>query len=498
MNAPAAPGSLIAHTDQDNIAHHGLFIDGEWCRGSSLEPIEDINPADGETIALIEQADRSDAQRAVDAAARAAPGWAGITVAERTGYLLGAVATLQQNMDELRDILVTESGSSVPKAMFELMYGIELLQSAAADARYIFGETLPQTMPNQLGMTIRQPLGVIAGISPFNAPFLLAFKKVVLALAAGNTFVLKPSEQTPLIGLKIAEIFDRAGLPKGVLNIIPGPSSEIGDVMFEDPRVRMITFTGSTKVGKMLAVRAAENLKKITLELGGKNPLIVLDDADLDYAVKAACFGIFFHQGQVCMANSRLLVADAIYDEFAAKLVAQAEKYMSGDPRENGVIVGPLIKPSQCEFIDGQIENARKHGAKILTGGSHDGRTYQPTIIAEVTPEMTIFEEETFGPVVALIRVRDADHALEVANSSDYGLSSAVITNDLQAAMKLALGLEAGMVHINDCTVADEPHVPFGGLKDSGMGREGGRYSMEEMTELKWITIQMGQREFPL
>lgn len=496
--ARGGSGSRNAVAAQDNIETHRFFIDGQWQRGSTLEPLEDRNPFNGETFALIEQADSADARRAVDAAHRAAAGWARLTVAERTGYMMRAIPAIEKRIPMLREILVCESGSSIPKAMFEIGYGIELLQSAAADIRYIFGETLPQTQPGQFGMTIRQPLGVIAGISPFNAPFLLAFKKVVLALAAGNTFVLKPSEETPLIALKIAEIFEDAGLPDGVLNVIPGPAEAIADVFFTDPRVRMVTFTGSTRVGNALAVRAAENMKRITLELGGKNPLIVLADADVDYAVRAACFGIFFHQGQVCMANSRILIADEIYDEFCHKLVARAREYRSGDPAHEGVIIGPLIRPSQCASIDLQITDAKAKGATILEGGVHDGRTYQPTIVAGVTEEMSLYQEETFGPVVSLIRIKDADDALRVANSTSYGLSSAVITNNLQQAMDLALRLEAGMVHINDSTVSDEPHVPFGGIKDSGMGREGGRYSMAEMTELKWITIQLGERQFPL
>jgi aldehyde dehydrogenase (NAD+) len=371
------------------------------------------------------------------------------------------------------------------------------LRSAAADARYIFGDTLPHTMTGQIGMAIRQPLGVIAGIAPFNAPFLLAMKKVALALAAGNTFVLKPSEETPVTGLKIAEIFHEAKLPAGVLNVVPGPASEVGDVLLSDPRVRMVTFTGSTNVGKKIAVEAAKHLKKYTLEMGGKNPLIVLRDADVDYAVRAACFGIFFHQGQVCMANSRLIVEEAVYDEFCAKVAARAKTYKVGDPHDPHTVIGPLIRRSQCGFIDGQIEDAVAKGAKVLTGGTHQDNFYQPTIVAGVTAGMRIYSEESFGPITSIIKCKSAEEGLTIANDTSYGLAAGVITNDLQKAMDLALRLDTGMVHINDTTVSDEPHVPFGGIKNSGFGREGGRYSMEEMTELKWITVQLGQRQFP-
>jgi aldehyde dehydrogenase (NAD+) len=377
------------------------------------------------------------------------------------------------------------------------MYCIDLLRSAAGDVRHIFGETLPHSAPGQIGMTVRQPLGVIAGIAPFNAPFLLAMKKVVLALAAGNCFVLKPSEETPVTGIKIAEIFHEAKLPPGVLNVVPGPAKDVGDVLLTDPRIRMITFTGSTKVGKIIAVEAAKNLKKFTLEMGGKNPLIVLRDADVDYAVKAGCFGIYFHQGQVCMANSRIIVEAPVYDEFCEKFAARTKTYKVGDPRDPHTVIGPLIRRSQCAFIDEHVADASAKGAKVLTGGTHQDSFYQPTVIAGVTPEMRIYSEESFGPITSIIKVYSAEEALTVANDTSYGLSAGVITNDLQKAMDLALRLESGMVHINDTTVTDEPHVPFGGIKNSGFGREGGNYSMEEMTELKWITIQLGQRQFP-
>jgi vanillin dehydrogenase len=345
---------------------------------------------------------------------------------------------------------------------------------------------------------VRQPLGVIAGIAPFNAPFLLAMKKVVLALAAGNGFILKPSELTPVTGLKIAEVFDEAGLPPGLLSVVPGLASEVGAAIFADPRVRMITFTGSTQTGRHLAVEAAKTLKRFTLEMGGKSPLIVLGDADVDYAVRAAAFGIFFHQGQVCMANSRILVEEPIFDAFCERFVAVAKSLKVGDPREPDTVIGPLIRGTQCAVIDGHVEDAVDKGAKLLCGKKHEAQYYWPTVLSGVTREMRIFREESFGPITSIIKVRDHKEALEIANDTDYGLSAGVITNDMQKAMELAFSLDSGMVHLNDCTVSDEPHAPFGGVKNSGFGREGGRFSMEEMTELKWITIQSGQRAFPM
>jgi acyl-CoA reductase-like NAD-dependent aldehyde dehydrogenase len=481
----------------DDARAYSLYIDGKWTPAADGAMADDFNPATGALFARVAQAGRADALRAVEAAYRARETWGRLIVSERAAILLHAADVLASKVDEIREVLIEESGSTFGKSMFEVMYCIDLLRSAAGDARHIFGETLPHSASGQIGMTIRQPLGVIAGIAPFNAPFLLAMKKVVLALAAGNCFVLKPSEETPVTGLKIAEVFHEAKLPPGVLNVVPGPAKDVGDVLLTDPRVRMITFTGSTKVGKLIAVEAAKNLKKFTLEMGGKNPLIVLRDADVDYAVRAGCFGIYFHQGQVCMANSRIIVEAPVFDEFCEKFAARAKTYKVGDPHDPQTVIGPLIRRTQCAFIDEHVADAAAKGAKVLTGGTHQDNFYQPTVIAGVTPQMRIYSEESFGPITSIIKVDSAEEALKIANDTSYGLSAGVITNDLQKAMDLALRLESGMVHINDTTVSDEPHIPFGGIKNSGFGREGGNYSMEEMTELKWITIQLGQRHFP-
>jgi acyl-CoA reductase-like NAD-dependent aldehyde dehydrogenase len=481
----------------EKVREYSLYINGEWASAANGALAEDYNPATGALLARVAQAGRVDALRAVECAYAAREGWARVMVAERAAILLRAADILATKVDEIREVLIEESGSTFGKSMFEIFYCIDLLRSAAGDARHIFGETLPLSMPGQIGMTLRQPLGVIAGIAPFNAPFLLAMKKVVLALAAGNCFVLKPSEETPVTGLKIAELFHEAKLPPGVLNVIPGPANTVGEVLLSDPRVRMITFTGSTKVGKQIAVEAAKNLKKFTLEMGGKNPLLVLRDADVDYAVRAGCFGIFFHQGQVCMANSRIIVEEPLYDEFCEKFAARARTYKVGDPHDPNTVIGPLIRRSQCAFIDSQVQEAIAKGAKLLTGGTHHDSYYQPTVISNVTAEMRIYAEESFGPITSIIKARNAEDALSIANDTSYGLAAGVITNDLHKAMDLAQRLEVGMVHINDTTVADECHVPFGGIKSSGFGREGGNYSMQEMTELKWVTIQLGQRQFP-
>jgi len=479
------------------MKEYKLFIDGEWTSSGTGTVVNDMNPATGDVYARVHQASKSDIDKAIGAAYRAKDAWGATLANEREAILIKAADVLAGRIDEIARVLIDEAGSGFGKAMFEASFVVNLLRSAAGECRRIVGETIPSDSPQMLSMTLRRPLGVIAGIAPFNFPFLLAIKKVAMALAAGNTFVLKPASYTPVTALKIAEIFEAAGLPKGVLNVIPCQGSTLGDALVADPRVRMITFTGSTEVGKQLAVEAGRHLKKITLEMGGKSPLIVLKDADIDYAVNAAAFGIFLHQGQVCMANSRIIVEAAIFDAFCEKFTAKVKTYQVGDPRDPHTVIGPLIDRKQCALIDGHVHDAVAKGARLLTGGSSQGNFYQPTVLAGVTHNMLVFKEESFGPVVSVIKVQDSEEALAVANDTCFGLSSAVITNDLQKALDLSLRLEAGMVHVNDCSCLDEPHVPFGGIKDSGFGREGGHYSMDEMTEVKWITIQLGQRKFP-
>jgi len=415
----------------------------------------------------------------------------------REKILHRAADELEAATNEIVDLLIGEGGSTFGKAHFEIPFAANMLRSIAGEARRVQGDVFPSDVSGLLSLALRRPLGVVAGISPFNFPVVLALKKVAFALATGNTFVLKPSEETSLVGLKLAEIFEKAGLPPGVLNVVPGDGPTLARVLFDDPRVKLISFTGSTAVGRHIAVECAKKGKRVILEMGGKSPLIVLKDADVDYAVDTACFGIFIHQGQICMAGSRIIVEAPIYETFLQRFAAKAKTLQVGDPRDPHTVIGPLIRSSQCQMIDRKIKEAVATGARVLTGGTYEGNFYQPTVVADVTPNMAAFRDELFGPVAAVSRADNADHALALANNSSYGLSSAVLTNDLQLAMRFALELEAGMVHLNGPTVHDEPTVPFGGVKDSGSGREGGRWSVEEMTEVKWVTIQMGRRHYP-
>ena len=364
--------------------------------------------------------------------------------------------------------------------------------------RRVFGQTFTSNDPDVLSYSVRKPLGVIAGISPFNAPMILSSKKFAFAIAAGNTFVLKPSRNTALCTLIFGKIFKEAGLPDGVLNIIPCSSSVLGEIFQKDKRVKMITFTGSTAVGKKIAASAAANLTKFTVELGSKSPIIILNDADIDFAVNTAAFSIFMHQGQICMAGSKIIVQSDIHDEFCKKFTAKVQGIKVGDPKEHSTIIGPLIEEAQCSFIDGLVSDAVFKGAKVLTGNTHKGCFYDPTVLSNISTDMNVFHDEAFGPVAAIIKVSTVEEAIEIANDTNYGLSSAVITNDLGLALKISEEIEAGMVHINGPTIMDEAHIPFGGTKESGMGREGGHFSIEEMTELKWVTVESsGNRHYP-
>ncbi len=494
---PSYSGTATLGARTPDVPRFDLFIDGSWRPSSSGKTAEDFNPADGSVYALVAQASETDAHDALAAADRAARFWGNTTVIERVELLRKVEQILEERRMELVDVIVDEAGSLPGKAHFEVDYCIKLCRSVAADALYVTGETLPATSPGQTGYTIRRPLGVVVGISPFNLPLFIAMKKVCPAIAAGNTFVLKPSEETPVVGLKIASIFEQAGLPPGVINVIPGAAEALGNVLISDPRVRMIAFTGSTRVGKQIGSEAARHLKKITLEMGGKNPMIVLADADFDYALESAAFGAFFHHGQACLAGSRIIVEAPLYDRFVDAFAQRVRGYKIGAPREEGTVIGPLIRASQCPFIAKQIEEAVAVGARLMTGGGYRDRYFEPTVLADVTADMRIFEEESFGPVAAIIRTDNAEHALEIANRTSYGLAAAVMTNDLALATRFAAELEVGMVFINDCTLNDEPNAPFGGIKQSGYGREGGKYSMQALTELKWVTVRTQGHPYP-
>lgn len=472
-----------------------LYINGEWKNTVTGYISQDKNPADDSIFAQVHFAGREEVDEAIASAQKAWKPWANTAADEKERILLKAADWMQEHIDEVADVLMGESGSAFGKAYFEAGFAVDILRAAAGECRRVFGE-VQQQAPGEISMIRRLPLGVVAGIAPFNFPLLLALKKVAFALAAGNTFVLKPASATPVSGVMIAKALDAAGLPKGVFNLVPGSGEAVGKMLVEDERIRMVAFTGSTAVGKGIAAKASQRLKKYTLEMGGKNPLILLKDFDVEQAVKIAGFGAFFHQGQICMCTSRMIVEEPVYDQFCEKFTAYARTMKVGDPHQQDTIIGPLIKQEQCQIIDSQIKDAVSKGAVLLTGGTHEGNYYQPTVLSNVTPDMRIFYEESFGPVTSIIKAKDERDAVRLCNDNEYGLSSSLLTNDLSKAMALSLDMEAGMVHINNATVSDNSTVAFGGVKNSGVGREGGSYSIDEFTELKWITVQYTPAQF--
>jgi acyl-CoA reductase-like NAD-dependent aldehyde dehydrogenase len=350
-------------------------------------------------------------------------------------------------------------------------------------------------------MAVRQPAGVVACFGPFNVPYILSSRAFALPIAYGNTAVLKPSEEAPMTGgILLAEIFEEAGLPPGVLNVITSTREdavEVGDEMIAHPAVRRISFTGSTEVGRIVAEKAGRHLKRSVLELGGKDPLIILGDADIDYAVDAAAWGAFLHQGEICMSTERIIIERSIADEFTEKLRKRALEIPMGDPTNPATAIGPLINQRAVENVHSHVQEAVAGGAELVTGGQYDNLVYHPTIVTDVKYDMRLFTDQTFGPVAPIVVVNDPEEALSVANNSKYGLSAGILTNDFNRALDIALRLETGMVHIGDQTVNDEPQVPFGGTKGSGFGRMGGQAALDEFTELRWINVQRIPRTFP-
>lgn len=472
------------------MKEYKLFINGKYVSSSNNTLIDDINPSTGEVFAKIHMASEQDIETAISSAHEAYKSWSKTTPKERENILIKAAEIFERKQDEIRELLAIETGSTFGKAMFELGLTSEIIRTAASEAIRISGETHASNHPGMHSYCVRKPLGVVGAISPFNVPIGLASKKFAFAIAAGNSVVVKPASTTAACAIIFGEIFKEAGLPDGVFNVIPCSSSVLGEKLQEDKRVKLITFTGSTEVGKKIAASAAANLTKFTVELGGKSPIVILKDADIDFAVDTATFGVYTHQGQICMAGSKVIVEEEIYEEFAKKFTQKVKTLKSGNPLDPSNKIGPLIEQSQCSFIDGLIEDAVNKGAKVLAGYSHENCFYEATLLSDVTSEMRIFHEEVFGPVATIIKAKDIEHAIQMANDTEYGLSSAVVTNNLAHAKRLSEEIEAGMLHVNGPTIMDEAHIPFGGVKNSGMGREGGHFSIEEMTELKWITIE--------
>jgi aldehyde dehydrogenase (NAD+) len=475
-----------------------MYIGGEWASCNST--FADYNPATGDVWANIPDGTKADVTAAIEAAAAAQAEWAALPHPQRAGYLLKVADILEKRRQDFIDVLVDEGGSWVGKGMFEIGYVAGLYRAAAAAAYQVTGEILPSEH-GKISMAVRQPLGVVAVISPWNFPLLLSSRGLTFALAVGNTVVLKPSEETPVAGgLLIAELFAEAGLPPGVFNVITCSREnveKVGDELISNPLVKGISFTGSTAVGRHVASKAGYLLKKAALELGGKDALIILEDADMERALNTATFGCFMHQGQICMSVERIIVDQAVAGEFTERFVDKVKTLKVGNPREMANTLGPIINQKQLDKIHSQVTEAVAQGAELLTGGTYEGLFYQPTVLTRVKPEMRVFQEETFGPVAPIVTVNGVEEAIAVANDSEYGLSAGVITRDEKKGLSVVQRLQTGIAHVNDSSVNDEPHVPFGGVKNSGLGRHGGRASVEAFTELRWLTLERGGRHFP-
>ena len=475
-----------------------MYINGEWV--GKDQTFADYNPANGEVWAEIPNATRDDAKKAVAAAAAAQPDWAALPHPQRAASLLKAADILDKRQTDFVNTLIDEGGGWIGKGMFESGYTPGIFRAAAAAVYQMAGEILPSEH-GKISMVVRQPLGVVSVISPWNFPLLLSSRGLAVAMAVGNTVVLKPSEETPLAGgLLIAELFEEVKLPPGVFNVVTCSRdnvAEVGDEMVLNPRVGAVSFTGSTAVGRQVAAKAGQMLKKACVELGGKDSLIILDDADMELALNAATFGTFMHQGQICMSVEKIIVDESIAAEFTERFVAKVKTLNVGNPREMPNVIGPIINQRQLDKIHGQVTDAVEKGARLMTGGTFEGLFYRPTVLTGIKPEMRIYQEETFGPVAPIITVKGVDEAVATANDSEYGLSAGIITRDEEKGLAVAHRLQTGMAHVNDSSVNDEPHVPFGGVKSSGLGRHGGKASVEAFTELRWLTLERGGTQYP-
>lgn len=461
------------------------FIAGQWREGRSERVLKDTNPFDDTTLVTIRQASVEDVDDAYRAAEAAQVGWAATAPAERAAVIRRAAQILEDRRGEIVDWLVRESGSTVLKANIEVSLAAGItLESVSFPAR-VHGRIFDSNTPNREMRVYRKPVGVVGVISPWNFPLHLSQRSVAPALALGNAVVIKPASDTPITGgLLIARIFQEAGLPDGVLSVVIGAGSEIGDSFVAHPVPRLISFTGSTPVGQQVGKVAVggDHLKRVALELGGNAPLVVLDDADLDAAVQQAVVGALLHSGQICMSVNRIIVQAPVYDEFVSRFAEAVRGVPYGDPAQEGTLVGPVVNDSQLNGLKQKIAGAERAGARVLVGGEIEGRVVPPHVFADVTADMEIAREEIFGPMVAILRAEDEEHALEMANDHVFGLSSSVFTQDLDRGLRFAHRVKAGMTFVNEMTVQDEAHVAFGGERNSGLGRFNGDWAIEEFT----------------
>ncbi|WKN23409.1 aldehyde dehydrogenase [Azotobacter vinelandii] len=477
-----------------------LLIDGLARPAGDGRTFVRRNPLSGEIVSTAAAATPEDADAAVAAAQRAFPAWAALAPGERRARLLRAAELLESRAAEFV-ALAGETGAMADWYGFNVKLAGGVLREAAAMTTQILGEVIPSDIPGSFAMALRQPCGVVLGIAPWNAPLILAARAVAMPLACGNSVVLKASENSPAIHRLLGQVLQDAGLGDGVVNVLsnaPEDAPSIVERLIANPAVRRVNFTGSTHVGRIVGELAARHLKPAVLELGGKAPFLVLDDADLDAAVEAAAFGAYFNQGQICMSTERLIVDDKVADEFVARLARKVATLRVGDPADAGSVLGSLIDASATQRIQALVDDALAKGARLLCGGRGEGSLMQATLLDGVDAGMRLYREESFGPLAVVLRANGDEELLRLANDSEFGLSAAVFSRDLSRALGLAQRIESGICHINGPTVQDEPQMPFGGVKSSGYGSFGARASIEQFTQLRWVTLQNGPRHYPI
>ena len=465
------------------------YINGEWVGGAQTFDV--INPATGEAISPVPRLGAAETRRAIEAAERALPEWAARTAKERSQILRKWFTLIMENQEELAQLMTAEQGKPLTESRGEVAYGASFTEFYAEEAKRVYGETIPTFKKDARIVVIRQPVGVVAAITPWNFPVAMITRKVSPALAAGCTVVCKPASETPLCALALAVLGERAGLPAGVFNVVTGSASEIGGELTSNPAVRVLTFTGSTEIGKVLMEQCAGTVKKVHLELGGNAPFIVFDDADLDAAVEGAMASKYRNTGQTCVCANRILVQSGIYDRFAEKLAGEVLKLKVGKGDEVGVTQGPLINEAAVLKVEEHVADAVTNGAEVVVGGKRHalgGTFYEPTILKNVTTRMLITREETFGPVAPLFRFETEEEAIRMANDTPYGLAAYFYSRDIGRCWRVAEALEYGMVGVNEGIISTEL-APFGGIKESGLGREGSRHGIEEFTELKYMLM---------
>lgn len=468
------------------------FIHGQWQHGTSTKIIKNINPFTQTEIMSLAAASSVDVDSAYSAAEQAFQQGVLTSIEERKAVLQNLITVIQQRRDEIVDWLIIESGSTRFKAGLEVDAALGIIQESLSFPDQIQTEQLESKDPARKSLVLRKPLGVIGVISPWNFPFHLSLRSVATAIACGNTVVLKPASDTPVTGgTLIGKLFEEAGLPAGALNIVAGSGSEIGDYFVEHPVPKMISFTGSTEVGQSVGSKAlaSSRIKRLALELGGNAPLIILDDADLDLAVELTLMGRFMHQGQICMSTNRVIVDASVHDAYVDKLLDRVKMIPVGDPNLEDTIIGPIINQSQVKKHQQIIQRGREQGAELVYEGGIEGNLVYPHIFINVAADSDLAQQESFGPILPVLKARDEAHALALANHTDFGLSSAICTSDIQRGTAFAAQLDIGMTHINGISVADQSNAPFGGEKNSGLGRFNGRWIFEEFTRTHWLTV---------